>query len=91
MEITKLKTSTNTYWRYIKGVIVCYDVTDKQSFVSVKQWLNEIEENAPSKAISLIVGCKSDLSETREVNSEEGQVRKNFYSPHSFLIYILTI
>ena len=33
------------YYRGTHGVIIVYDVTNAESFVNVKRWLHEIEQN----------------------------------------------
>lgn len=33
------------YYRGTHGVIIVYDVTNSESFVNVKRWLHEIEQN----------------------------------------------
>lgn len=33
------------YYRNTHGVIIVYDVTNPESFVNVKRWLNEITQN----------------------------------------------
>ncbi|XP_045788389.1 ras-related protein RABD2b isoform X1 [Trifolium pratense] len=49
---------------------VVYDVTDQESFNNVKQWLNEIDRYASENVNKLLVGNKSDLSESKVVSSE---------------------
>ncbi|MEQ2295213.1 hypothetical protein AMECASPLE_011723, partial [Ameca splendens] len=36
------------YYRNTHGVIIVYDVTNPESFVNVKRWLNEISDNCDS-------------------------------------------
>ncbi|MGH0179132.1 UNVERIFIED_CONTAM: hypothetical protein FKN15_000718, partial [Acipenser sinensis] len=41
----RFRTITSTYYRNTHGVIIVYDVTNPESFVNVKRWLNEIGQN----------------------------------------------
>uniref|UniRef100_A0AAQ6IA37 Uncharacterized protein n=1 Tax=Anabas testudineus TaxID=64144 RepID=A0AAQ6IA37_ANATE len=44
----RFRTITSTYYRNTHGVIIVYDVTNPESFVNVKRWLNEISQNCDS-------------------------------------------
>ena len=50
-----------------------YDITDRESFENVKQWLNEIARYANENVNKLLVGNKSDLEDKREVSTEEAK------------------
>ena len=59
-----------------------YDVTNKESFDNVRQWMQEIEKFAASSVDKLLVGNKCDLEEKREVAFDEGQeLAKQFNVP----------
>ncbi|XP_006277597.1 ras-related protein Rab-35 isoform X2 [Alligator mississippiensis] len=62
----RFRTITSTYYRNAHGVIVVYDVTNPDSFVSVKRWMHEIAENCDSVCKVLDV-CSSGWA------SAEGQ------------------
>lgn len=51
-----------------------YDITDRESFDNVKQWLNEIDRYACENVNKLLVGNKSDLDSKRQVDTEEAKV-----------------
>ena len=46
-----------SYYRNVSGVIVVYDVTNKESFVHVQQWLDEIDKNTVNM-VGKILGKK---------------------------------
>lgn len=50
-----------------------YDVTDKESFNNVTQWLHEIDRYASSGVNKLLVGNKSDLTAKRQVSYEQAK------------------
>lgn len=52
-----------------------YDITDRESFDNVKQWLNEIDRYACENVNKLLVGNKSDLDSKRQVDFDEAKVR----------------
>ena len=55
------------------GIIVVYDVTDRESFKAVDNWMAEVEKFASESAIKLFVGNKCDVEDKRKVTYEEGK------------------
>ena len=55
---------------YSQAAVVVFDLTEKESFEKVTDWLKEIRENEPSIPISLF-GNKSDLKEKRVVDQND--------------------
>ena len=49
-----------------------YDITDKNSFIYLRNWTKQVEQNAQTNTIKIIVGNKSH-EEKREVTEEEGK------------------
>lgn len=45
--------------------MVVYDVTDRDSFNSIKSWISEIEKYAKEGVIRILVGNKCDLKDQR--------------------------
>jgi len=65
----RFRTITSSYYRGAHGIIVVYDITDTQTFASVKQWLSEIDRFACENVNRLLVGNKSDLKDKRKVDT----------------------
>ena len=68
----RFRTLTTSYYRGAHGIIIIYDITDKDSFANVKLWMQEIEKFAKSTVIKLLVGNKCDMTSKRQVKYEEG-------------------
>lgn len=58
---------TQQFFRKADGVIVMYDLTAKQSFLSVRQWLSSVEEAVGDCIPVLLLGNKIDNEKEREV------------------------
>jgi len=49
-----------------------YDVTDRDSFENVRQWMVEIDRFANPGVCKILVGNKCDMEEIRKVTQDEG-------------------
>lgn len=58
---------TQQFFRKADGVIVMYDLTAKQSFLSVRHWLSSVEEAVGDCIPVLLLGNKIDNEKEREV------------------------
>eukprot|EP00472_Partenskyella_glossopodia_P008419 CAMPEP_0197541034 /NCGR_PEP_ID=MMETSP1318-20131121/66936_1 /TAXON_ID=552666 /ORGANISM="Partenskyella glossopodia, Strain RCC365" /LENGTH=199 /DNA_ID=CAMNT_0043100165 /DNA_START=1195 /DNA_END=1794 /DNA_ORIENTATION=+ len=68
----RFRTLTASYYRGANGVILVYDVSNRQSFDHVKFWLKEVDIYCTNDDVVLmLVGNKIDL-EDRKVSKEEG-------------------
>mmetsp|Transcript_28542 Transcript_28542/g.50253 ORF Transcript_28542/g.50253 Transcript_28542/m.50253 type:complete len:206 (+) Transcript_28542:72-689(+) len=67
----RFRTITSAYYRGADGVILVYDVTNRDSFGHVEDWLEQVNKYASEDTAKLIVGNKADLIEDKKVNSEE--------------------
>ncbi|XP_076586178.1 ras-related protein Rab-35b isoform X2 [Chaetodon auriga] len=68
----RFRTITSTYYRGTHGVIVVYDVTSAESFVNVKRWLHEINQNCDDVCRILDV----QLHHGASAKSQEGGARQ---------------
>merc|ERR1712066_1043842 len=69
----RFRTITSSYYRGAHGIIVVYDVTDKESFNNVKHWMQEIDKYAADGVNKLLVGNKCDLSSKKVVSHDEAK------------------
>ncbi|XP_037701950.1 EF-hand calcium-binding domain-containing protein 4B isoform X3 [Choloepus didactylus] len=58
---------TRQFFRKADGVIVMYDLTAKESFLAVRQWLSSVEEAVGDCIPVLLLGNKIDIEKEREV------------------------
>ena len=68
----RFRTITKTYYKGSHGVILVYDVCDERAFGNVKNWVNQIEQNAKSSICKVLVGNKCDKAE-RVITEEQGR------------------
>ena len=69
----RFKNITESYYRGGNGVLVVYDITDRDSFENLNSWLIEIEKNANKNVYKLLIGNKCDLEDKRKVTYQEGK------------------
>lgn len=58
---------TRSYYRGAAGALLVYDVTSRESFNTLSNWLNDTRTLASPHIIIILVGNKKDLEEQREV------------------------
>ena len=73
---------TQSFYRRADGVVISFDVTDKQTFQNVRNWVESINAHAAKHAARVLVGNKIDLADDREVTREEAQELANQYGIH---------
>ena len=69
----RFKNITSSYYRGGNGVLVVYDITDRESFENLTSWLIEIEKNANKNVYKLLIGNKCDLEDKRKISTQEGK------------------
>ena len=53
--------------------VVCYDITDRQSFENVQNWVDQARQIRGEELIIFLVGNKIDDADKRQVNTQEGE------------------
>jgi small GTP-binding protein len=61
------------YYRGSDIAIIVYDITQKQSFISVKRWIKELKDNGPVNISFAIIGNKNDLENKRQVLTKDAK------------------
>ncbi|GKT36286.1 Small GTPase like protein [Aduncisulcus paluster] len=69
----KFKALAASYVRDCVGAIVVYDITSRESFDSVRDWVEIVREKRGDEASIFIVGNKIDLEAARKVDQVEGK------------------
>ena len=57
----------------IQGILLVYDVTDRRSFESIRNWISQIQQHADVHVNKILVGNKCDMLDEKVVSTEEGQ------------------
>lgn len=69
----RFRTLTSSYYRGAHGVILVYDVTNRETFDNLEHWFSELQTYCSNKdVIKMIVGNKVDKDSTRAVSRQEG-------------------
>jgi small GTP-binding protein len=69
----KYKTIARSYYKIADGILLVYDVTRRETFLKIQDWINDIKENCSKSIPIMLVGNKTDLVEERTVSKEEGK------------------
>ena len=69
----RFRTITKNYYKGMHGIILIYDVTDRRTFESIRNWVSIIREVATEKVTIYLVANKIDMKENRKVEREEGE------------------
>ncbi|GFR74264.1 Ras-related protein Rab-8A [Elysia marginata] len=64
---------SRSYFRGTKGMMIVYDITDRDSFDAVQTWKRQVDEYADPKTVLMLVGNKCDLQSERQVSIQEGK------------------
>lgn len=67
------------------GALLVFDLTKHQTYAVVERWLKELYDHAEATIVVMLVGNKSDLSQSREVPTEEARMFAGESPPHPSL------
>jgi Ras-related protein Rab-18 len=69
----RFRTITSSYYRGAQGIILVYDVSNRESFEALPRWYSELETYVSSSVVKIVVGNKVDKEFSRQVSTSEGQ------------------
>ncbi len=95
----KFRSLTKIFLKKADIVIYVYDITNRNSFEDLEEWINICKETVDNEFIGGVVGNKSDLYLSEEVKEDEGKKfadSKNFHfrlvsakeTPSSFIKFL---
>ena len=69
----RFRTITVSYFKGAHGIVLVYDVTERDSFENIQHWVHQIRENANERVRLILVGNKCDRRSERVVSTSEGE------------------
>lgn len=67
----RFRSVTRSYYRGAAGALLVYDITSRDSFNALANWLRDARTLASPNIVILLVGNKKDMEESREVTFSE--------------------
>ena len=78
------------YLRGAQAAILCYDVTDVESFKSLGHWYDILIDVVPTSTAIYVVGNKIDLSEEAVVDDTQAKLFANVHNAQLFKVSAMT-
>jgi Ras-related protein Rab-6A len=80
----KFRSLIPMYTRDSNIILLVYEINNKDSFIHLPDWLNDLSNVNKEDVIFALVGNKIDLEEKRQVSTEEG---KNYADQNGFIFH----
>ena len=77
---------TRAYFKKCVCAMVVYDITSKESFEHIQNWIDDVHEQSPKTVLIVLIGNKIDLEERRVISIDEG----NDFATQNGLIFMET-
>lgn len=74
----RFKPITRSYYRGSHGIIIVFDITNRNSFDNIRNWIYEIN-NHSENTCNILVGNKIDLNDKREITYKEAKEFADMY------------
>ena len=69
----RFRTITNAYYRGAHGILLIYNIDDRQSFADIENWRHQINKYANEKVVKILIGNKCDMDGQRQVGYDEAK------------------
>ena len=85
----RFRTITTSYFRGAQGILLVYDVTDRRSFESIRNWISQIQQHADVHVNKILVGpapppsCINRFFTARAMHRNVGSTLISFFAEHS--------
>lgn len=71
---TRFRSLATAFFRNAMGFILVYDITNRQSFVNIRDWLEQLRTHSYSyEPLAILVGNKTDLHLERSIEKSDGE------------------
>eukprot|EP00758_Cryptobia_borreli_P007094 Tbor_TRINITY_DN5245_c0_g1::TRINITY_DN5245_c0_g1_i5::g.16315::m.16315/K07874/RAB1A; Ras-related protein Rab-1A len=74
----RFQSMAKSYYRGANGVLLCFDLTSRESFFNLEQWMERVKQQALPGVPCMLIGCKLDETRSspnaRQVTREEAAV-----------------
>jgi len=79
----KFKSVTRNYYRDAHGAIIVFDLSSRDTFNEVRNWIKELKTYGSEETVIIILGNKSDLSSQRAVSEDD--IKKELNDEYFYL------
>ena len=69
----RFRTIVSSYYRGAHGIMIVFDITDRESFTNVAMWYEEIKKYAAPNVKTILIGNKADNDTKRQVEYTEAK------------------
>ena len=69
----KYRAIASAYYKNAHGAIVVYDITRRETFENVDNWLKELKEHGDNNIQIMVLGNKADMESERQVSLDDGR------------------
>jgi Ras-related protein Rab-1A len=82
----RFRTITTSYYRSADAILLCFDLTEEESFLNLQTWLEDVRLYSREGVCVMLLGCKVDLESQRVIDFE----RANAWASSQNMAYVET-